>query len=141
MQAEAHRDSLSAQLEELLQVRHTDAEESLDHQSLHYEARINSESNDIAIRTPLTHCEIAQEKLIQELTSQLARVEPLARSGKTSLLHFLTRDAANEEQRALEDEVNRWENIAKAKDAVILEKDRRIAELERAGSSYLIRYS
>jgi len=84
----------------------------------------------------LTWCNLAQEKLIQELTSQLARVEPLARSGKTSLLHFLTRDAADQEQRALENEVNRWKDIAKAKDAVIAEKDKRITELERAGLSY-----
>jgi hypothetical protein len=76
--------------------------------------------------------------LIQELTSQLARVEPLARSGKTSLLHFLTRDAADEEQRGLEDQVNRWKDIASAKDAIIAEKEKRIAELERAGSSLFI---
>jgi hypothetical protein len=50
------------------------------------------------------------------------------------LLHFLTRDAADEEQRALENDVNRWKDIAKAKDAIIAEKDRRIAELERMGT-------
>jgi hypothetical protein len=117
-------------------VRNTAAEESLDHQSLHYEARLNSECKTYWNRLQLTLFNLAQEKLIQELTSQLARVEPLARSGKTSLLHFLTRDAADQEQRGLENEVNRWKDIAKAKDAIIAEKDKRITELERAGSSY-----
>lgn len=60
----------------------------------------------------------------------------MARSGKTSLLHFLTRDAADEEQRGLENEVNHWKDIAQAKDAVLAEKDRRIAELERLGGLF-----
>lgn len=117
-----------------MQVRHTAAEESLDHQSLQYEARLHSKYNWNAILLYLKNRNIAQEKLIQELTSQLARVEPLARSGKTSLLHFLTRDAADEEQRGLENEIHRWKDIAKAKEAIIAEKDRRIAELERTGA-------
>lgn len=76
----------------------------------------------------------AQEKLIQELTSQLARAEPLARAGKSSLLHFLSRDAADEEHRALEDEVARLKDIAKAKDAVIGERDRHVREMEQTGA-------
>lgn len=42
-QAESRVDVLTKQLEELHHVRHTAAEESLDHQSTHYEARIDSE--------------------------------------------------------------------------------------------------
>ncbi|KZP21206.1 hypothetical protein FIBSPDRAFT_953935 [Athelia psychrophila] len=113
-EAETRAAILTSQLEELHHVRHTAAEESLDHQSTHYEARIDT-----------------QEKLIQELTSQLARAEPLARAGKSSLLHFLSRDAADEEHRALEDEVARLKDIAKAKDAFIGERDRHVREMEQ----------
>jgi hypothetical protein len=76
-----------------------------------------------------------QESLIQELRTLLAQVEPSARSGKSGLLHFLTREAADEEQRGLEDDIKRLTDIAKVKDAIIAEKDKRIADLERIGLS------
>lgn len=43
-QVEGQRNKLSEQLEEILHLRHTVAEESLDHQSIQYEARLNSKS-------------------------------------------------------------------------------------------------
>lgn len=62
----------------------------------------------------------------------------MAKLGKTSLPHFLTRDAADEEQRALEAEINRWKDTVKSKNAELTAKEKRIAELERIGSySYL----
>ena len=124
-----------------MHLRHTAAEESLDHQSIQYEARLKSKSTFPYQRKPINTFDTAQEKLIQELTSELARVEPLAKSGKTSLLHFLTRDAADEEQRALEAEINRWKDTVKSKNATLAAKDKRVAELERIGSySYSFEY-
>lgn len=76
---------------------------------------------------------VAQDALIKELTSQLARVEPLSRTGQAVALHFLTREAADEEKRAAEQDISRLQEVIKAKDGVIDEKTNRIAELEQSG--------
>lgn len=67
------------------------------------------------------------------MNSQLARTEPLTRSGNSSVLHLLTRDAADEEKRLIEKELVRWKDVSKEKDGIIMDKDSRIAELEQAG--------
>jgi len=110
------RDALSRQLEELFRLRETDPERELQQQRLQYEARIQT-----------------QESMIKELTSQLARVEPLSRPGKSSVLHLLTREAADEEQKVLEKELARWQDTSKGKDLTISEQAKRIAELEQLG--------
>ncbi|RDB20981.1 hypothetical protein Hypma_011820 [Hypsizygus marmoreus] len=112
--AEEQIAALSRQLEEAFQVRETEAEELLKRQETQFEAQLQ-----------------AQERLIKELTSQLALKEPLMRSGKTSVLHLLTREAADEEKRTLEKEVTRWKDVATERQKTIDEKDGRIAELEK----------
>ncbi|KDQ60896.1 hypothetical protein JAAARDRAFT_204689, partial [Jaapia argillacea MUCL 33604] len=108
------RDEFSTQIEALSKIRHTEAELALEQQSLQYEARLQT-----------------QESLIKELTTQLARVEPLARSGTTSSLHFLTREAADEEKRALERDLQKWKDAVREKHETTAQKDKRIAELEQ----------
>lgn len=76
-----------------------------------------------------------QDTLIKELTSQLSRVEPLARTGQNVALHFLTREAADEEKRAMEQDMARLQDVIKHKDATIAERNKRIVELEQLGSS------
>lgn len=63
----------------------------------------------------------------------MARVEPLSRTGQAVALHFLTREAADEEKRAVEHDMSHLHEIIKEKDGVIDGKMRRIAELEQSG--------
>lgn len=81
---------------------------------------------------------IAQDALIKELTSQLARVEPLSRTGQAVALHFLTREAADEEKRAVEQDMSRLQEVIKEKDSVIDKKTKSIAELEQSGPFTLL---
>ena len=129
-QVESQRNALSHQLEELFRVRNTDAEQILEQQTLQYEARLQSMSKRSLTDSCLMRS-IAQEALIKELTAQAARVEPLTRSGKSSVLYLLTREAADEEKRAVERDLARLKDIMKEKDATIAENDKRIAELQR----------
>ena len=78
---------------------------------------------------------IAQEEMIQELTSQLARVDSLTREGKTSTLHFLTREAADEERRGLETELAHVRAALRAKDKELEERDAQIKEREDTSMS------
>ncbi|TDL25043.1 hypothetical protein BD410DRAFT_896611 [Rickenella mellea] len=112
---DANRQQLVDQLEEAFHTRHTEAEEAMLQQAKQYEIRLKT-----------------QEEMIQELTSQLARVDALTREGKTSTLHFLTREAAEEERRGIEREVERLKDQLKQKDVVIAERDRKIVEHEGA---------
>ncbi|EJD05685.1 uncharacterized protein FOMMEDRAFT_153019 [Fomitiporia mediterranea MF3/22] len=100
------RDNLANELEETFQVRNTEAELHTEQQAAVYESRLQT-----------------QEEMIQELTSQLARVDALTREGKTSTLHFLTREAADEERRGVERQVEKLKQALKEKDRVIGEKD------------------
>ncbi len=76
--------------------------------------------------------------MIRELTSQLARVDSLTRAGKTSTLHFLTREAADEERRGLEKELRRLQDVIKEKDAIIAERESRILDRERTSEDFCI---
>ncbi|KIJ69087.1 hypothetical protein HYDPIDRAFT_172565 [Hydnomerulius pinastri MD-312] len=112
---EARGDALSKQLEELFQIRRTEPEQALEQLHIQYEERAKT-----------------QDALIKELTSQLARVEPLARTGHGVALHFLTREAADEEKRVAEQDIARLHGVIKQKDDTIAEKIKRIAELEQS---------
>lgn len=65
----------------------------------------------------------AQEESLKEMTSQLARVDALTREGKTTTLHILTREAADEERRELDRELERLRAALKEKDKIISERD------------------
>ncbi|KAI1791670.1 hypothetical protein LXA43DRAFT_1074118 [Ganoderma leucocontextum] len=106
-----HRDRLVASLDELSQLRATEPEEI---------------TNDIRSR----HEEEIKRKdsLIQELTGQLSKQSPSS-SNQSWTLHFLTREAAEEEKRALRDENARLKDVIKQHNAVVAAKDQQIAEL------------
>ena len=72
----------------------------------------------------------AQETLINELTAQLANVKALSKSNKSYMVHFLTREDADEEKEEVERQVAHWKDVVKQKEAVIAERDKRIADLE-----------
>lgn len=66
--------------------------------------------------------------MIQELTSQLARVDSLTREGKTSTLHFITREAADEERRVLERQNEALKQSLREKDQEIQKRDMTVQE-------------
>lgn len=75
--------------------------------------------------------------MINELTTQLTKIKALGGSEKSYTLHFLTREAADEEKEAVEREVGRWKDVVKQKDAQLAEKDKRIADFEDEGECLL----
>ncbi|KAI0063426.1 hypothetical protein BV25DRAFT_1899389 [Artomyces pyxidatus] len=113
--ATAQRDKLQDQLKELFSIRQTEAENDLQELTAQYESKLK-----------------AQEELNKELTSQLTRVDPMLRGGKSSTLHFLTRQAADAEKQAIEDEVQRLTGVVQLKDDVIAQKNQELRELKRS---------
>ncbi|KAI5121022.1 hypothetical protein M0805_005967 [Coniferiporia weirii] len=109
--SKAQRDSLAAQLEEAFHTRKTELEERVENLVLVYESRIQ-----------------IQEESIKEMTSQLARIDSLTREGKTSTLHFLTREAADEERRDIERQVDQLRKALREKENDIAERDAAIDE-------------
>ncbi|KAF8077736.1 hypothetical protein FPV67DRAFT_1647841 [Lyophyllum atratum] len=107
--------TLSSQLEEVFQVRETEAEQLLKLQEINYEHQLQ-----------------AQQNLIGELRSQLAMQEPLMRTGDVTVLNLLTREAADEEKRVVQKEVSRWRDLANEKQRAIEERDEKITQLEQA---------
>jgi hypothetical protein len=63
-------------------------------------------------------------------------VEPLIRSGKSSVLYLLTREAADEEKRIIEKELAQWKDRAKDKDDIIDQNEGKIKELQQTGKPY-----
>jgi len=78
---------------------------------------------------------LAQDELIKELTTQIARLTPLLKEGLGSTIHFLTREAADEEKRMLEERLEKSKEALRQKDAVIKDKDARIAALNEQRTS------
>ena len=60
----------------------------------------------------------------------MARVDSLKREGKTSTLHFLSREAADEERRGVERDLQKLQASLAEKDKEIAERDRRIAKCD-----------
>ncbi|KAH7926644.1 hypothetical protein BV22DRAFT_1032643 [Leucogyrophana mollusca] len=112
---EAQRDTLTKQLEEVFRLRNTEPEEALEQLRIHYDSRVKT-----------------QDALIKELTSQLARAEPLARTKHNAALHFMTREAADEEKRAAEEDNIRLKDVINQKDATIAEEKKRNTELQQS---------
>ncbi|KAH7873628.1 uncharacterized protein C8R40DRAFT_1112879 [Lentinula edodes] len=104
-------EDLTKQLEKIMRVRETEAEALMLAQKEQFEAEI-----------------AALERVNKELTTNLAKVEPLMRSGKTSVLHLLTREAADEENRKIENEVLAWRQQFEEAQEIIKEKDQLIKE-------------
>ncbi|KAG6898470.1 hypothetical protein C0993_006618 [Termitomyces sp. T159_Od127] len=106
--------TLSSQLEEAFNTRETEPEKLYRLQQAQFEVQLKSHTD-----------------VIKELNNQLAMKEPLMRSGNTTVLNLLTREAADEEKRAVEHEVERWKSVAEQRQREIRQRDARITELER----------
>lgn len=78
---------------------------------------------------------LAQDALIRELTSNLAKKEPLIREGKTSVLHLMTREAVDEEKETLERDVQRYKGRVEVCDRDLKEKEKKILEQEQTSLS------
>jgi len=65
-------------------------------------------------------------------------IQPPPSSSTSAIPHFLTRATADAEQRTLHDKLARLRDELAAKDAVIEERERRIAELEQSGTPFLL---
>ncbi|EKM82482.1 hypothetical protein AGABI1DRAFT_52654, partial [Agaricus bisporus var. burnettii JB137-S8] len=113
---EEENKALSKQLEEALRIRHTEPEVLLQRLQEQYEAKIR-----------------AAEEVNKALTEQLTTKQPLAGSGKSSILHLITRQDAEEERQGLEKEnvglKSRLEDALKESSA----KDQVINELRNTG--------
>lgn len=72
--------------------------------------------------------------LVEALTSQIAQKEVLAQHGKHSILHMITREAADEEQRTLERDIARLREALAEKEQALKEKDGQITELRQIGN-------
>ncbi|KAJ3891951.1 hypothetical protein GG344DRAFT_46253 [Lentinula edodes] len=116
-------EDLTKQLEKIMRVRETEAEALMLAQKEQFEAEI-----------------AALERVNKELTTNLAKVEPLMRSGKTSVLHLLTREAADEENRKIENEVLAWRQQFEEAQELIKEKDQLIKESAQRGELILFNY-
>ena len=53
----------------------------------------------------------------------------MLKEGRASTIHFLTREAADEEKRILEEHLEKSKEALKQKDAVIKDKDARLTEV------------
>ncbi|KAG6909619.1 hypothetical protein DXG01_016401 [Tephrocybe rancida] len=112
--AEAQIETLSAQLEEVFSTRETEPERLFNEQQAQFEQQLKT-----------------YEDMIRELNTQLSMKEPLMRSGNSTVLNLLTREAADEEKRMVEQEVHRWKSATEQKQRDIKQRDERIATLER----------
>lgn len=134
MKARSQIDALSRQLEEQFKLRHTDAEAALEAQEIQYNAKLHGALVLLKLLySVLLALFVVQEKLIEELTIQLARKEPLTSTGKASVLHLITREAADEEKRLLQREVERLKQLAEDKQRIIDEKVEIISSMEQIG--------
>ncbi|KAF8627725.1 hypothetical protein AX15_004269 [Amanita polypyramis BW_CC] len=103
--------SLMEKLEETHRIRETEAEKVLKALNEQFQLEVKS-----------------KEALIEALTAQLAQKEMLALRGKDSILHMITREAADEEQRKLASDIVQCREALKEKEQELREKDNQIAE-------------
>ncbi|KAI0636428.1 hypothetical protein C8Q77DRAFT_1051096 [Trametes polyzona] len=108
----AQRDKLAKQLEEVFRVRNTSPEEALQEYKSQFEDTIQK-----------------KDALIEQLTAQLSKLHSSSKPDKTYTLHFLTREAAEEEKLALREENNRLKEAIKQREATIASKEKQIQEV------------
>ncbi|TFK42357.1 hypothetical protein BDQ12DRAFT_676076, partial [Crucibulum laeve] len=111
---EAENEQLSKQLEEVHQIRETEPEALRRQQEAQYLAQIQ-----------------AYEAANKELTAQVARNQPLMGPGRSSILHLITQEAADDQMRALMKEKDQWKSAAHEAEKKLRTKDQEIGELEQ----------
>jgi hypothetical protein len=130
---EAQNKGLAKQLETLARLRESEPEKALQEQAAKYEAQVkggHSSPLSVAILS-ISPWSAAQETLINDLNSRLARVEPMARSGKSAILEFFSREAVDAEKKSLVKENAALSASIRDRDTSISEKNKKIEELER----------
>lgn len=131
-------EELSESLLQLIQTRNTEPEDRIAEMKAQYEAagrgaRLLLDLSDVPSHS-LTSA-LAHDELIKELTTQIARLTPMLKEGRGSTVHFLTRQAADEEKRMLEERLEKSKEALRQKDAIIKDKDARIAALNEQRTS------
>ncbi|KAF9030813.1 hypothetical protein BDZ89DRAFT_1241556 [Hymenopellis radicata] len=112
--AQSRTDQLSRQVEEMIRARETEPE------------ALFREYRDIADKRMED-----QQNLIDQLTLTLAKTEPLMKNGKSNVLQLLTREAADEEQRILERDKDKYKRQLDDQSKTISDLNKRTAELEQ----------
>ncbi|KAI0820222.1 hypothetical protein BC628DRAFT_1331039 [Trametes gibbosa] len=106
-------DKLAKQLEDVFRTRNTEPEEILQEYKTEFETAIRK-----------------KDIMIEELTLQLTKLQSTSKSDKSYTLHFLTREAAEEEKAVLLEENSRLKETIKQRDGTIVGKDKQIRSLE-----------
>ena len=79
-----------------------------------------------------------RDDLIRGLEEQLAQLQSPSKAGSSYTLHFLTREAADEEKKAQLEENKKLKDVIKQRDATIAAKEREINEAREEGASDLV---
>ncbi|KAJ3933448.1 MAG: hypothetical protein NXY57DRAFT_1066609 [Lentinula lateritia] len=137
-------EDLTKQLEKIMRVRETEAEALMLAQKEQFEAEIAGNIKFSKFRAVSLMVILTLERVDKEFTTDLAKVEPLTRSGKTSVLHLLTREATDVENQKIENEVLAWrqqfeeaQEIIKERDQLIKEKKEVLFELKIEKKNFL----
>ena len=118
----------------MIQRRTTDAEEIKSEVEARHKEEIQRRSQLPLLLNYVYAPPTGKDSLIQELTGQLSKQSPSS-SSQSWTLHFLTREAAEEEKRALRDENTRLKDVIKQHNAVVAAKDQQVVELKQEGIS------
>lgn len=93
--------------------------------------------------TPATcsyECVLVQNELIKDLTSQLAKKEPLLRPGKKWNIGLVSRDEMDQEVGEYKAQVQHFKNELANAMELVKTKDVQIEELKQVGSSLLLTF-
>jgi hypothetical protein len=80
-----------------------------------------------------SHTLTVQNDLIKDLTSQLAKKEPLLRPGKKSSIGLISRDDMEQELGEYKAQIQHFKNESNGAKQAVQEKDAQIAELKQIG--------
>lgn len=119
----------------MFRVRETEAEALVQRSEEQYEAKVrgaNAPWSQILEETGLTPA-IAAEEVNKALTEQLTKKQPLAGIGKSSILHLITREVAEEERQTLDKEVVRLKSELEDAMKKLSVKDQQIVALRQTG--------
>ncbi|KAM6500328.1 hypothetical protein JOM56_003342 [Amanita muscaria] len=112
-ESQEHAQTLVAKLEETLR-KETESEKLLKAKVEQYKAELK-----------------AKDAVVETLTSQLAQKETLALRGKQSILHMITREAADEEQRTLETNIMQLKELLAQQEGELKSKDKQMTGLHQ----------
>jgi len=82
-------------------------------------------------------CNAGRDALIKDLTTKLARKDPLFRAGKSAGFDIMTRDEAEKEMEELQATLKQYKEVLKDRDRQLKEKDEQAEELRQEGQTPL----